>query len=35
VPVIWRVMAHPPRLLDTTWRKDRLIAAAGAVDELV
>lgn len=35
VPVIWRVMAHQPRLLDTTWRKDRLIAAAGAVDALV
>jgi hypothetical protein len=23
VPVIWRVMAHQPRLLETTWRKDR------------
>jgi hypothetical protein len=35
VPVIWRVMAHQPRLLETTWRKDRLIRSAGAVDELV
>jgi hypothetical protein len=35
VPVIWRVMAHQPRLLDTTWRKDRLVLSAGAVDGLV
>jgi AhpD family alkylhydroperoxidase len=34
VPVIWRVMAHQPRLLETTWRKDRLVRTAGAVDEL-
>jgi len=35
VPLIWRVMAHQPRLLETTWRKDRLILSAGAVDGLV
>jgi hypothetical protein len=35
VPVIWRVMAHQPRLLATTWRKDRLVLSAGTVDELV
>jgi hypothetical protein len=34
-PVIWRVLAHQPRLLETTWRKDRLISSAGRVDELV
>ena len=34
-PVVWRVLAHQPRLLSTTWRKDRLILAAGRVDELV
>jgi hypothetical protein len=34
-PVIWRVLAHQPRLLETTWRKDRLILSAGRVDELV
>jgi hypothetical protein len=35
VPLIWRVMAHHPRLLETTWRKDRLILSAGVVDEFV
>jgi hypothetical protein len=35
VPSIWRVMAHQPRLLETTWRKDRLVLSAGAVDALV
>ena len=35
VPVIWRVLAHQPRLLETTWRKDRMVLRGGAVDELV
>lgn len=35
VPAIWRVLAHQPRLLDTTWRKDRLILSAGSLDGLV
>jgi hypothetical protein len=32
-PAFWRALAHQPRLLETTWRKDRLILGAGAVDE--
>lgn len=35
VPAIWRALAHQPQLLDTTWRKDRLILSAGTLDELV
>lgn len=35
VPAIWRVLAHQPRLLDATWRKDRLIMSAASIDELV
>lgn len=35
VPIIWRVLAHQPRLLATTWHKDRLVLSAGVVDELV
>jgi hypothetical protein len=34
VPAFWRVVAHQPRLLETTWRKDRLVLAAGVLDEL-
>lgn len=34
-PAIWRALAHHPRLLEATWRKDRLVMAAGALDELV
>lgn len=34
VPAIWRALAHRPRLLEATWRKDRLIMSAGALDEL-
>ncbi len=34
-PAIWRALAHQPKALDTTWRKDRLILSAGSVDELV
>jgi hypothetical protein len=35
VPAVWRVLAHDPRLLETTWRKDRLIMGPGTLDELV
>ena len=35
VPAIWRALAHQPRLLDATWRKDRLILGAGTLDDLV
>jgi len=35
VPAVWRALAHQPRLLDATWRKDRLVLSAGALDELV
>ena len=34
-PAIWRALAHHPRLLQATWRKDRLVMAAGTVDEFV
>jgi hypothetical protein len=35
VPAVWRALAHQPRLLDATWRKDRLVLGAGSLDELV
>jgi hypothetical protein len=35
VPAVWRALAHQPRLLEATWRKDRLVLGAGALDELV
>ena len=35
VLAIWRALANDPRLLDVTWRKDRLIMSAGSLDELV
>lgn len=34
-PAIWRALAHQPRVLDSTWRKDRLVLSAGAADEFV
>ena len=34
-PAIWRALAHDPRLLEATWRKDQLVFARGALDELV
>lgn len=34
IPAFWRVLAHQPRLLEATWRKDRLILSAGVLDEL-
>lgn len=35
VPAVWRALAHHPRLLESTWRKDRLVLGAGTLDELV
>jgi hypothetical protein len=35
VPAFWRALAHQPRLLEATWRKDRLVLGGGALDELV
>jgi hypothetical protein len=35
VPAVWRALAHHPRLLESTWRKDQLVRAAGTLDELV
>jgi hypothetical protein len=35
VPAVWRALAHQPRLLETTWRKDRLVLSAGTLDEVV
>jgi hypothetical protein len=35
VPAVWRAFAHQPRLLEATWRKDRLIMSEGALDALV
>lgn len=34
-PAVWRALAHHPRLLESTWRKDRLVLSAGTLDELV
>lgn len=34
-PAIWRALARDPRLLDATWRKDRLVLGEGTLDELV
>jgi hypothetical protein len=34
VPAVWRALAHDPRLLIATWRKDRLVLEAGVLDEL-
>ena len=34
-PAVWRALAHHPRLLEATWRKDRLVLGAGTLDELV
>jgi hypothetical protein len=35
IPSVWRALAHHPRLLESTWRKDRLVLSAGVLDELV
>ena len=34
-PAVWRALAHHPRLLAATWRKDRLVLGPGMLDELV
>lgn len=34
-PAIWRALAQDPQLLETTWRKDRVVLGAGVLDELV
>lgn len=34
-PAFWRALAHQPRLLEATWRKDRLVLGGGTLDELV
>ena len=35
IPAIWRALAHDPRLLEATWRKDRLILGAGTLNTLI
>jgi len=35
VPAIWRTLAHDPRLLESTWKKDRLVLGTGTLDEVV
>jgi hypothetical protein len=34
LPAVWRAFAHQPRLLEATWRKDRLILGEGVLDAL-
>lgn len=33
IPAIWRALAHHPRQLEATWRKNRLVLASGVLDE--
>ena len=33
VPLIWRALAHLPRLMASTWRKERLVMSGGRMDE--
>ena len=33
VPLIWRSLAHLPRMLVTSWHKDRLVMSAGRLDQ--
>lgn len=35
VPAVWRGLAHQPKLLASTWKKERLIMGPGVLDELV
>lgn len=35
VPAVWRALAHRPRLLAATWRKDRLVLGGGTLDGFV
>jgi alkylhydroperoxidase/carboxymuconolactone decarboxylase family protein YurZ len=32
VPLLWRVLARMPRIMLTTWRKDRLVMSSGRLD---
>jgi len=32
IPAVWRALAHQPRLLEATWRKDPLVLGTGALD---
>jgi hypothetical protein len=32
-PAFWRLLAHQPRFLAATWKKDRLVLGAGRLDE--
>lgn len=32
VPLIWRSLAHQPRMFVNTWRKDRLVMSAGRLE---
>jgi hypothetical protein len=34
-PAVWRALAHHPKLLEATWRKDRLVLGPGTLDEMV
>ncbi len=34
-PAVWRALAHQPKLLEATWRKDRLVLGPGTLDEMV
>jgi hypothetical protein len=33
IPSVWRALAHHPRMLEAAWRKNRLVLAAGVLDE--
>ena len=33
VPLVWRSLAHLPRLMVSTWRKNRLVMSGGRLDE--
>lgn len=35
IPDFWRALAHQPKLLEVTWRKDRVIMTSGVVDDIV
>lgn len=35
VPVFWRLLSHQPRLLEATWRKDRIVMADGSLDRVL
>lgn len=35
VPAVWRALAHQPKLLRSTWKKERLVMGPGVLNELV